>query len=136
VKLNYEKNQLIISIIVIFLIIEIYIVFLSVTTKINTYIEITGVMVSDEIVQILVDDKQLKTILISNYIYIENHKKKKEVQNITKHVLKRNKKSYHYIKLKLNINKKYKTNDPISITIYNKKEKIISIFKTCWKEDV
>lgn len=135
-KLNYEKNQLLISIIVIFLIIETYIVFLGITTKINTYIVITGVVVSDKIVQILVDDKQLKTILKSNYVYIDNKKKPIKTHSVTKNIIKQNKKSYHYIKIKLNLNKKYKTNDSILITIYNKKEKIISIFKTCWKEEI
>lgn len=135
-KLNYERDQLIISVIVIFLIIEIYIVFLGYKTKVNTYMEITGIMISDKIVQVLVDDKELEAILKSNYVYIENKKINKKLDSITKNVLKRNNNSYHYIKLKLNLGKKYKTNDSVPITIYNKKEKIISIFKTCWKEEV
>lgn len=135
-KLNYKKNQLIISITVIFLIIEIYTIFIGCKTKINTYINVTGVMASDKIVQILVDDNELERILKSNYIYIENKKYKKRVNSVTKNILKRDKKQYHYIKLKLNTNKNYKTNDSVLITIYNKKEKLISIFRTCWKEEI
>ncbi len=133
-KLKYKSSQLIISSIILLLMMEIYLISYCITNNIKIYKQINGVVIADNIVQLLVDSNELKILYSNKCIYINNKKYKKEELNITRNVLKRKDKYYHYISLKINIGKKYKVNDIIPITIYDKKEKIISIFKTLWKE--
>lgn len=128
-KLNYKKNQLIISITILLITVQLYFVNYCFNNYIKSYKTITGVVISNNIVQVMVDNDNLKRIYNNKYIFIDNKKYYKENKSITKNIMKKGKTNYHSILLKIKLNKKYKTNDAIIITIYDKKIKIISMFK-------
>lgn len=133
-KLKYKKTQLIISVMILLFIIELCFINYCMNNDIKIYKKLNGVIISDNIVQLLVDDHELKILYSNKYVYIKNKRYKKEEHNITKKILKRREKYYHYISLNINLGTKYKMNDIIPITVYDKKEKIISIFKILLKE--
>lgn len=133
-KLKYKKTQLIISVMILLFIIELCFFNYCMNNDIKIYKKLNGVIISDNIVQLLVDDHELKILYSNKYVYIKNKRYKKEEHNITKKILKRRGKYYHYISLNINLENKYKMNDVIPITVYDKKEKIISIFKILFKE--
>lgn len=133
-KLKYKKTQLIISVMILLFIIELCFFNYCMNNDIKIYKKLNGVIISDNIVQLLVDDHELKILYSNKYVYIKNKRYKKEEHNITKKILKRRGKYYHYISLNINLETKYKMNDVIPITVYDKKEKIISIFKILFKE--
>lgn len=133
-KLKYKKTQLIISVMILLFIIELCFFNYCMNNDIKIYKKLNGVIISDNIVQLLVDDHELKILYSNKYVYIKNKRYKKEEHNITKKILKRRGKYYHYISLNINLETKYKMNDVIPITVYDKKEKIISIFKILLKE--
>lgn len=134
-KLKYECNQFVISIIVIFIIMELYFIIYMYSNKVRIYKITNSVVKSDKLIELVVNDQELKSLSSYKYIYIDNKRYLKNQNSLTKNILRRNSKYYHQLVLELELEKKYKVNDVIMITIYDKKEKIISIFKTCWKEN-
>ena len=133
-KLNYEKNNIIIILIIILIIIEIYLFTLLFIKKINKYELVEGVVIDNNLINIMADNNQYNLLKKTDVVYIDNKKVKRKIKDVSKNMFKKNNKNYHYIVLKIKTNKKYKINDSIYITIYHKKIKLISIFKSCWKE--
>lgn len=134
-KKNYEKNQLIIT--MSFLLIVIFIILLINLFKhrYRTYKNINSIVVTENYLELIINSNDLKLLNSSNYLYIDNKKKKREIISIEKDVLKRNNITYHDVIIRVKFPNKYKDNDYVKLTIYDKKEKLFSIFKSCWKEE-
>lgn len=134
-KKNYEKNQLIIT--MSFLLIVIFIILLINLFKhrYRTYKNINSIVVTENYLELIINSNDLKLLNSSNYLYIDNKKKKREIISIEKDVLKRNNTTYHDVIIRVKFPNKYKDNDYVKLTIYDKKEKLFSIFKSCWKEE-
>lgn len=134
-KKNYEKNQLIIT--MSFLLIVIFIILLINLFKhrYRTYKNINSIVVTENYLELIINSNDLKLLNSSNYLYIDNKKKKREIISIEKDVLKRNNVTYHDVIIRVKFPNKYKDNDYVKLTIYDKKEKLFSIFKSCWKEE-
>ncbi len=134
-KKNYERNQLIITIIFIFIIITIILLINLFKFRYRTYKNINSIVVTDNYLEAIVNNNDLKLLNSSNYLYIDNKKIKRRIISIEKNVLTKNNKSYHDVIIRVKFPHKYKDNDYIKLTLYDKKEKLINIFKSCWKED-
>ncbi len=134
-KKNYENNQLIISLSFIFLIISIVFMINLLTKNYRTFKNIDSIVISDKYLELIITDEDLKLLQESKSILIDNKKVRMSLINVERNVLKRNNISYHEVIIKTIFDKKYRENDYIKLTIYNKKEKIFNIFKTCWKEE-
>ena len=134
-KKNYEKNQLIIT--MSFLLIVIFIILLINLFKhrYRTYKNINSIVVTENYLELIINSNDLKLLNSSNYLYIDNKKKKREIISIEKDVLKRDNITYHDVIIRVKFPNKYKDNDYVKLTIYDKKEKLFSIFKSCWKEE-
>lgn len=134
-KKNYETNQLIISIAFIFITVSNILLINIFLKRYRTYKTIDSIVITDNYVQAIITDEELKLLRSSNYLYIDNERLKMRIVSIEKNLLTRNKKKYHEVIIKVQFKKIYKDNDYIKLTIYDKKEKIINIFKSCWKEE-
>ena len=101
----------------------------------RTYKNINSIVVTENYLELIINSNDLKLLNSSNYLYIDNKKKKREIISIEKDVLKRDNITYHDVIIRVKFPNKYKDNDYVKLTIYNKKEKLFSIFKSCWKEE-
>ncbi len=133
-KKKYEKQEvLFISIFILFIT---YIVFIDIlfTKTYNKYILINASIESNEIINMYISNKELKYLKANHYIYIKDKKYKRKIIEVNRNIIKKGKISYHEIKLNVNLEEKYKEKDNIKIKVFEKKEKLYKIFKSCWKE--
>ena len=129
-KKKYEKQEvLFISIFILFIT---YIVFIDIlfTKTYNKYILINASIESNEIINMYISNKELKYLKANHYIYIKDKKYKRKIIEVNRNIIKKGKISYHEIKLNVNLEEKYN----IKIKVFEKKEKLYKIFKSCWKE--
>lgn len=134
-KKNYEKNQLIITMTFLFIVIFIILLINLFKHRYRTYKSINSIVVTENYLELIINSNDLKLLNSSNYLYIDNKKKKREIISIEKDVLKRDNITYHDVIIRVKFPNKYKDNDYVKLTIYDKKEKLFSIFKSCWKEE-
>ena len=117
-KKKYEKKQALFT--SIFLLIISYIIFIDIifTNTYNKYILMNANIVNDKMIDTFITSKELKYLKANHY----------------RNILKQNNTTYHEVKIKVNLEKKYKVGDSITIRVIEKKEKLYKIFKSCWKE--
>lgn len=135
-KKMYEKDQLLLSISFLFLVIEVIISFSFLFRNIRTYQTFQGVVISDNYFKSYIDNETLSTLKAVNSIYIHNKKYSYEIIEIQRKVLKKEGKWYHGVLIRCSFPKKYHENDSLTITYQTKKDKIYTIFRSCWKEEV
>ena len=135
-KKNYEKKDFIIFITFMFIVTELIIIFISYKKTYRTYKDIVGIVVTDNYIKTYVDESNYKKLRSSKRFYIDDKKYYYKIIDIEKNELKNNNKSYHELMINFNIPKKYKDNDSINISIYDKKEKLFNIFKKCWESEL
>ena len=133
-KKKYEKKQALFT--SIFFLIISYIIFIDIifTNTYNKYILMNANVLTDKVIEVFITNKELKYLKANHYVYINDKKYKRKIEEVNRNILKQNNKSYHEVKIGLNLDKKYKTGDSITIRVIEKKEKLYKIFKSCWKE--
>lgn len=136
-KYNFEKyNFLIISIFIVFILIIIFLLNIF-KYKNELYKKFYGICITDNIVSIMVNNRELKTIYKNKVLYLDGKEYKYNINKITKNIIKKKNIYYHevFIKFKFNYNK-YKDGDVLNISIRYGKEKIINMFKIIWKGEI
>ncbi len=131
-KVNYEKINLVIGLIVILIITEIYLLIMSINMKIDNYKTFNSIVVKENILELFLDKEELSLFRKNNNIYLNSSKKRFNIDKIEK--ISNKDKKYYYIKIRTKLPKKYKDGSVVKITIFKEKEKLIRIIKTCWKE--
>ena len=132
---KYEKFSLVISMCIIIFIIEVIFTFLLITTKEYKYKKINGVVVKDDLVDIVIPSKEKNIIYKNKYLYLNDKKIKFKIVEEKKNVYKHNKEKYHELLVSYKFDKKYKTSDILSISIKKEKYRLIEIFKLIWEGD-
>ena len=132
---KYEKCSLVISMCIIIFIIEVIFTFLLITTKEYKYKKINGVVVKDNLVDIVIPSKEKNIIYKNKYLYLNDKKIKFKIVEEKKNVYKHNKEKYHELLVSYKFDKKYKTSDILSISIKKEKYRLIEIFKLIWEGD-
>ena len=133
-KKNYENNQLLFSLIFIFLMVELLIIFCFLKISYRTYNTLSMLIITDDYIKGYVNTDSLKKLNNSKYLYLDNKKYKYEIISTNRKVLKKDNEWNHEIIINLDLNNKYKDNDIIVISIYSQREKLYNIFKACWEE--
>lgn len=134
-KKNYEKTLLINLVIFSFIVVEIVIVIMGFFKEYRSYKVISTIMITDNYIKTYLDDYDFNLIKKINYFYIDNRKTKYRLVDVSKNVINKNNKFYHEIIFGVKLSKKYKDNDVVMISIYDKKYKIYNIFKKCLEDD-
>jgi len=132
---SYENTSFINVLVYLLVIIE-CIFFISLNYyKISKYYLINGIVYTDELILVVVDKSERKDIYNNSFFYIDNKKINYLINEDRGITLKKNNTDYYEILLDIKINKKYKINDSINISIKKKNEKIINIFNNIWEDD-
>lgn len=131
---RYERHSLLFSFCVCLIFIVVAFFGYSLIKKIPNYVLISGVVKKRDVIEVLVTDKDLDILYKNKYVYIEGEKTSYKISNVVLKVLKRKKTMYHDVFISLEFDKNYKENDTIDLVIRNGSGKLISIFKTIWKE--
>ena len=133
---NYEKNTLIISLGIIVIVLETIFGILLINKKIYSYDKMSGIVMKENIVIVILDKKKLKILHKNTYVYHNNKKIKYKIEKNNGAIITKGKKKYYEILIKLKLPKKYKSNDLIELSIKNKKINAFKIFKLIWDGDL
>lgn len=134
-KRNYEKNSLLIFMILIFMFFLLITISIYFKKNYRTYDVIESIVITDNYLKTYVDSKKLKKIKTGSKFYIDDKTYNYKTIEIEKNVMKKDNKKYHGIILETTIPRKYKDNDVVTISLLSNKKKIYKIFKKCWESD-
>lgn len=132
---NYEKKALIYVLLGILLILEIIIIYIFCINKIYEYEVVSGIVIKDDLVVLIITDKTKKNISKSNSFYLNNKKVKYRIIEDRGYILKKNKEKYSELLVSFKFDNEYKVNDNLQLMFKKEKIKIIEIFKIIWEGD-
>ena len=130
---NYEKNELIIFIIIIFFIIELFGIIYLFQRKEYCYYKISGIISNKDLVTIIVDKKEKRLINKSENLYLNNKNIKYEIKENRGVIVKKNNKKYYELLIELKLPKNTKSTDVLEFSIRNKKKRMIELLKQVWE---
>lgn len=132
---NYEKYYLTIVLTILLLLTEFCLLSFSLQKRIIIYRSLTSTVITHDLIEVVMDDKDLKALYKNKYLYYNNKKYPIKIEKITRNILQRNNNYYHYVILDLKLPKKVKVNDVIKFNLEDYKISLVDMFKTCWKGD-
>ena len=123
---NYERKDLII-----FLIILISIIVLL-TIKTNKYFKISGIVIKDNLIFVIVNKDERKIIYSDKVLYFNNKRYKYNIVEDRGIVMKKNNENYYQLVLEFKL-KNMKANDVVEIVFTKERMRLIEIFKIIWE---
>ena len=132
---NYEKMIFMYIFIVFIIFMELIFCIILFNKKQYNYVLLSGVVVKDDVVILIVSKEERKMLYQNRYLYIDDYRKKFNIIEDNGVLVNDYKKGYYEILIKSKINNKYKDNDVVSISIKNKKYRLINVFKLIWDGD-
>lgn len=93
----------------------------------------SAVVVDYDTLEFMIDDLVYRKLSKNKVISLEGKTYKIKIKKVIRDILKKKKKSYHQICIQLSLPKKYSLSEVLSITIYDDKRFLITIFKACLK---
>ncbi len=133
-KKNYEKSQLILSITFFFLLVEIAIFVLFTKLEYKSFEVLSSTVITENYLSFYVDNMNLKRLTSNKHFYIENKRYFYEIIDITRKMVKSKENWYHEVIVRVELPKKYKDKDIVTISLYGKRKKLYTIFEAIWKE--
>ena len=130
---RYEKKIGILIALLLFLLVEGSLFVYFMTKKWDEYCVFQGVVVKNNLVMILLSQKQLDLFYQNHSIYLEDKKVHFQIKNVTKEVLTRKNTAYHEVLISFSFSKEKKENDVIEFSIKEKQKRLIEIFKIIWE---
>lgn len=100
---------------------------------IKIYHSIPGVVVGPNQVMVLLSSKELSWFYQNRFVFVSGRKSKFSIERVEKDLIKRDKKKYHQVFIKVSFSKKHLENDSIALAIYQKDSSFSSIFFDIWK---
>ena len=129
---NFEKKKFIIFITLMLLLLEIsFFIYLSLT-KIYQYKKISGIVLKDDHLILILDAKERKILYKNTFFYINSKKKKYLIKEDKGVIITKDNKKYYELLIKIDFDKKYNFNDSIDLSIKTKKVHLIEMFKIIW----
>ena len=130
---KFEKVKLIIFIGIILLLIEVIMIFVFYSIKISTYKKYSAIIFSNNLIYIMIDDKDIKDIYKNKKFYIDNKNNNLVIDHINRKVLKRNDSEMDQVFIKYKSNNR--DNEVIDIVLLDDSINVLEMFYSVWKED-
>lgn len=132
---KYESFSFIIFICIITFILELIFILILYENKEFKYEKITGTVVKDNIITLVISSTNKKLLYKNKYLYINDKKRKYKIVEERKSYIKQGKNIYYEVLISFKFDKEYKSSDIMSISIKKEKYRIIEIFKLIWDGD-
>ena len=128
---NYEKNELIIFVIVIVFFIEVLLTVFLFKYRVYKYKTLTGIVSNKNLVTLIVSKKEKNMLNKNRKIYIDNKYLNYKIVEDKGYITKKNKTKYYEIIIKVKTKKDI--NEVVELSIKNKKTIIIKLLKNIWE---
>ena len=132
---NYEKQELIIFILIILILIEIISFIILFNHKVYKYNKLTGIISNNNIVTVIVDKKEKELLYKNKQIYLNNKYLKYEILEDKGYITKKDNTKYYEILIKVKTPKNKKSSDYVELSIKNKKIKVFELLKNIGEGD-
>ena len=129
---NYEDKFLLSVFIIFFYLIFTALIIFLFFNKHFIYKNFTGV-VSNKNVIFMVKDSDTKYFYHNATLFNDSKKRKFSISKVHKNILTKDNDKYHQIAINFKFSNNYKDNDALTISLRQKKERLIDIFKIIWK---
>lgn len=129
---NYEKKSFIMFLTFILIILEISFVVFLIIYKDYKYAKLNGIVVKDNLVILIVNETERKTVYSNSHFLLNSKKIKYEIIEDRGKTIKKDGEDYNELLVKIKFDKNYKVNDIISLTIRTEKKRLIEMFTTIW----
>ncbi len=129
-KSKYEEFLLISLFIIVVFFLELVLVFYLFKIRINTYKVYDGVVLKDNLVQVLIKENDLKLFNGNKYLFYNNKKVSYSIEKVERNIID----NYHYVIINCNSYKKL-TNEVFKFSLFDKKISLNNIFKIIWEGD-
>ncbi len=128
-KNEYEKFNLNIVLIILLFILEGIFFITLFNVKISTYKLFDGIVINDNLVEIIVSSDDLELFNNSHYFYYNNAKVKFKIEQVDRNIIK----GYHSVVI--SCTSKKSVNEIFRFSLFRKKVNTVSMFKIIWKGD-
>lgn len=129
---NYERKDLIIFLIILLLGFELISIIVLLTIKTNKYFKISGIVIKDNLIFVIVNKDERKIIYSDKVLYFNNERYKYNIVEDRGIVMKKNKENYYQLVLEFKL-KNMKANDVVEIVFTKERMRLIEIFKIIWE---
>lgn len=132
---NYEKKAGLIFVITLLIILELIGCIYMKNTKETIYHKIIGIYSKENIITSIVDNTERKLLYDNNVLWIEDKKKKYEIVEDRGIILKRKKKNYYELIIKIKGLKQKETKDTLELSIPMNKINMWKLVHKTWEGD-
>lgn len=132
---NYEKQELIILILIILISIEIISFIMLFNYKVYKYKKLTGIISNDNIITLIVDNKDKKLLYKNSKIYLDNKLLKYKILEDKGYITEKNNHKYYEVLINIKTPKNKKSSDYVELSIKNKKIKVLELLKSIGEGD-
>ncbi len=129
---NYEKKSIVSFSILLFLVGVLGLFIFTVSYKMPSYYLITGVVCKEDLIEVMVSDKELKQLYRSNFTYIDDKKYEYHIREVVREAIVKNKENYHIAYIECSIHDE-KENDIIDFSFQEKRVPLFRIFDVVWR---
>lgn len=130
---NYEKEDLITFITIIFIVLEILGIFILSRRRESNYYKLSGIISNDNIVTVIANKKERKLLESNQVIYLNDKKEKYKIKENRGVLLKKNNKKYYELLIDVKLPRKTKSTDIINLSVKENKKSILEILKNVWE---
>ena len=132
---NYEKQEIIIYILIGLIIIEIISFIFIFNYKVYDYKKLTGIITNKNIVTLIVDKYDKKLLYKNRKVYLNNKLLEYKIIENKGYIIKKNKTKYYEILIKIKTPKNKKSSDYVELSIKDKKVKTYKLLKKIGEGD-
>jgi len=126
---NYEKQGLIILILLILITIEVLSFIVLYNYKVYKYKKLSGIISNNNMVTLIVDNSDKKLLYKNKKVYLNNKLLEYKILEDKGYITKKNNTKYYEILIKVKTPKNKKSSDYIELSIKNKKINILKLIK-------
>ena len=132
---NYEKQGLIILILLILITIEVLSFIVLYNYKVYKYKKLSGIISNNNMVTLIVDNSDKKLLYKNKKVYLNNKLLEYKILEDKGYITKKNNTKYYEILIKVKTPKNKKSSDYIELSIKNKKINILKLIKKIGEGD-
>lgn len=132
---NYEKQVLIIFILIVLIIIEIFSFIVLYNYKVYKYKKLTGIISNNNIVTLIVDKEEKKLLYKNKKVYLNNKSLEYRIIEDKGYITKKDNTKYYEIIIFVKTPKNKKSSDYVELSIKNKKINILKLIKKIGEGD-
>lgn len=130
---NYEKEELITFITIVFIVLEMIGIFILSRRRESNYYKLSGIVSNNNVVTVIADNKERKLLESNQVIYLNDKKEKYRIKENRGVLLKKNNKKYYELLIDIKLPKKTKSTDIVNLSVMKNKENILKILKSVWE---